>query len=130
MSRSGLSHAYPSQLSAFVLARLDEVGGKPAGLSLPEDARAFESVLSVAYQVSLLRDEDRPLTFRLALAPEAAFDPSAGPPKGVHALAFSASRPFAGSMVCIARHSRSAGTQCGGYLNRATSSTSARSRAA
>ncbi|HZF48701.1 MAG TPA: hypothetical protein VE093_08635 [Polyangiaceae bacterium] len=95
MPRSGLSHAYPSQLAAFVLARVDELGARPAGLSLPEDAPAFESVLSVAYQASLLRDEDRPLTFRLAIAPEAAFDPSAGPPKGVHVLSFNAPRPFA-----------------------------------
>ena len=95
MPRSGLSHAYPSQLAAFVLARFDELGARPAGLSLPEDAPAFESVLSVAYQASLLRDEDRPLTFRLAIAPEAAFDLSAGPPKGVHVLSFNAPRPFA-----------------------------------
>ena len=84
MPRAGLAHAYPEQLAAFVVARIEELGVSPLGLTLPEDSDEIESALSVAYQVSLLRDEDRPLTFRLALAPPSAFAENAGPPRGAH----------------------------------------------
>ncbi len=94
MPRAGLAHAYPEQLAAFVVARIEELGVSPLGLTLPEDSDEIESALSVAYQVSLLRDEDRPLTFRLALAPPSAFAEDAGPPRGAHRLTFTTPRPF------------------------------------
>lgn len=55
-----MPHAYPSDLAAFVHARL----GDP-----PADHPTLASLFSAAYQASLLREEDRPLTFRLLLAP-------------------------------------------------------------
>lgn len=107
MPAPGLSHAYPSELGRFVIAQLEDSGERPLGLSFPEDAELVESALSVAYQASLLRDEDRPLTFRLALAPAEAFvsEPgedrgvsaarvSLGPPKGIQALRFERPRVF------------------------------------
>jgi hypothetical protein len=94
MPRPGLAHAYPEQLAAFAAARIGELGMTPVGVTLPEDVEAVESALTVAYQVSLLRDEDRPLTFRLALAPPSAFADESGPPRGVHRLVFTSARPF------------------------------------
>lgn len=108
MPAPGLSHAYPSELGRFVIAQLEDAGEKPLGLSFPEDAELFESALSVAYQASLLRDEDRPLTFRLALAPAWAFTAAPvgddravssaraalGPPKGIQTLCFERPRVF------------------------------------
>lgn len=92
MPSLGLAHAYPEQLAAFVAAQLEEQGVSPLGLVLPEDTDMIEATLTVAYQVSLLRDEDRPLTFRLALAPPEAFDDDAGPPRGIHKLPFTSPR--------------------------------------
>lgn len=95
MTRPGPSHAYPLQLASFVIARLEELEIRPLGLTFPEDIDVVESVLSVAYQVSLLRDEDRPLTFRIAIAAPDLFDDTGGPPRSVHPLRFTAPRPFA-----------------------------------
>lgn len=95
MPRIGPAHAYPDELTAFVIARLEEL--KPpslAGLSLPDDEDTIRSVLSVAFQTSLLRDEDRPITFRLVVAPPEAFDAEGGPPDRPHRLCFDALRPF------------------------------------
>lgn len=93
--RQGLSHAYPSELAGFVIAQLEQLGLRAFGLSFPEDSDVVSAALTVAYQASLLRDEDRPLTFRLAIGPAHAFDNTLGPPKGVHVLKFASPRPFA-----------------------------------
>lgn len=93
--RQGLSHAYPSELTSFVIAQLEQLGLHAVGLSFPADADVVSAALTVAYQASLLRDEDRPLTFRLAIGPARAFDSTLGPPKGVHVLKFETPRPFA-----------------------------------
>jgi hypothetical protein len=81
-------HAYPAQLAAFVRSRWGE--GED---TLPE-ARDLEALLSIAYQASLLRDEDRPVNFRLLLGDPDAFDANAGPPRGLHCLRFSELRAF------------------------------------
>ncbi|MFO0546810.1 MAG: hypothetical protein U0271_00415 [Polyangiaceae bacterium] len=85
-------HAYPTQLASFVLSRLDELGVAPLGLRGRDDGAVIEHAISIAFQASLLRDEDRPLTFRMALAPLWAFSEDGGPPMGIHRLRFSAAR--------------------------------------
>ena len=80
-------HAYPEDLARFICSANEE---RALGLGLEELSR----LLSVAYQASLLRDEARPVTFRLAIAPPADFDPDAGPPTGHHRLRFDRPRPF------------------------------------
>jgi hypothetical protein len=96
-----VAHAYPPELAALVRERwaawaLSE-GGRPgvraatAGLPAPS---ALERLLSVCYQASLLREEGRPVTFRMALAEPGAFAASAGPPSGLHRLVLAQSRPF------------------------------------
>jgi hypothetical protein len=80
-------HAYPRQLASFVRSRWGDGPGLP-----PE--RGLETILSIAYQASVLRDEDRPVAFRLVLAPPEAFAEDSGPPTGVLALPFEVPRRF------------------------------------
>jgi hypothetical protein len=54
----------------------------------------LQHLLSTCYQASLLREETRPVTFRLALGEPDLFAAKAGPPAGLHRLIFSPSRPF------------------------------------
>ena len=87
-------HAYPPQLTDLVLSRWHEVQ-RASGYDVPKPAREqLEVALSVCYQASLLREEGRAVTFRVALASPDAFATSAGPPGGLHRLAFRERRPF------------------------------------
>jgi DisA bacterial checkpoint controller nucleotide-binding len=52
----------------------------------------LEDLLSMCYQVSLLREEERPLRFRLILCEPDRFAPEPGPPTGFHRLLFSEER--------------------------------------
>jgi hypothetical protein len=85
------AHAYPSDLAARTLKRWS---GLPAGPALPPPA-LLDQILSTAFQASLLRDEERPVTFRLLLADPDVLPVSAGPPDGLLRLAFDRPRPFA-----------------------------------
>ena len=88
------SHAYPGDLAQAVHRRCTEVlTGTGIHLTLPEPAQ-LEEALSVCYQASLLREEGRPVTFRVALAGPEVYPPAEGPPAGLHRLVFSDSRPF------------------------------------
>jgi sensor domain DACNV-containing protein len=80
-------HAYPRQLASFVRSRWSDEPGLPP-------AHQLEAILSIAYQASVLRDEDRPVAFRLVLAPPEAFAEDSGPPAGVLALPFDVPRRF------------------------------------
>ncbi len=60
---------------------------------LPE-LDTLEYILSCCYQASLMREEDRPVRFRLILREPDCFDGKDGPPKGLHRLLFSEPRPF------------------------------------
>ena len=88
------SHAYPRDLATAVHGRCQELLiGTGIQLTLP-DLPQLEQVLSVCFQASLLREEGRPVTFRLALAGPEMFPAAAGPPAGLHRLVFGDSRPF------------------------------------
>ena len=88
------AHAYPADLARAVHARWPEVQAAiPPGVDLPEVTQ-LEAILSVCYQASLLREEGRPVTFRVALGKPAIFRAEAGPPTGLHRLVFSDFRPF------------------------------------
>ncbi|MGI9050143.1 MAG: putative sensor domain DACNV-containing protein [Rubrobacteraceae bacterium] len=75
-------HAYPRDLAAFVLERWPE-----AAPALPDYA-VFEELLSTCYQAGLMREEERPVNFRLILAEPEIFPLEAGPPIGYHRLEF------------------------------------------
>ena len=76
-------HAYPSDLAAFVADVFPGYGVEMLG-----------HLFSVAYQASLLREEERAVTFRLLLADPEEMPAEAGPPLGLHRLRFDAVRPF------------------------------------
>ena len=79
-SRRDSRDAYPPELTDLVLQRWPDVE-RACGGQLPKPLRArLEEVLSACYQAGLFREEDRPVTFRLALAGPSSFDPAAGPP--------------------------------------------------
>ena len=67
------THAYPQDLARAVQARWTEMAAQvQEPVRLPELA-ALEQILSVCYQASLLHEEGRPITFRVAFASPDAF---------------------------------------------------------
>jgi hypothetical protein len=61
--------------------------------ALPDEAQ-LERLLSVAYQASLLYEEDRPVRFRIFVGPPECMDPEQGPPDGLQALPFTEARAY------------------------------------
>ena len=91
-------HVYPAELVALINQKwheppLSEDGGSPATTPLPGKL-ALEHLISTCYQVSMMREEMRPVTLRLILVDPKAFPPDQGPPKGFLRLLFSSPRPF------------------------------------
>lgn len=96
-------YSYPRDLAAFVAERWDDATGSSDSLDpishyppadpLPE-AHVLEEVLSTCYQASLLREENQPVRFRLALSSPEVFPQGDGPPEGLHRLEFPESRVF------------------------------------
>jgi hypothetical protein len=84
--------AYPRDLAAFVRDRWQN-GRSPGCASLP-DLPVLESLISVCYQASLLREEGRPVRFRLILLPPDRLPSDLGPPAGLHRLLFRDTLPF------------------------------------
>jgi hypothetical protein len=80
------SHAYPSDLVRFAARRWPE-GAVVDELLLTE-------VVSVAFHASFLRDEDRPVLFRVVLAEPELFPRAGLEADALHVLQFAAPRPF------------------------------------
>ncbi len=83
-------HAYPSDLARHVheaLADEEHVATRPP-------LHVLERVLSACYQASLLRDEERPISFRVLFVEPSAVDEHGGPPHGLHRLRFVEPREF------------------------------------
>jgi hypothetical protein len=79
-----VDYAYPPQLALYVRHEWELATGAP----MPMDPGHLERILTVAYQASLLRDEDRPVRVRLVVAEPEAFSPLGGPPLDLHPLVF------------------------------------------
>lgn len=95
-----MTHAYPGPLAEFARARWRELQTladpgpcDPHRGVLPEP-EALEHLLSIAYQASLLQEEDRPVRFRLFVGDPARLPPGAGPPSGLHCLRFKEPRRY------------------------------------
>jgi hypothetical protein len=95
-----MSHAYPSHLADVARARWAhlEKQADPGPCvvrpgTLPESF-GLERLLSIAYQASLLHEEDRPVRFRLLVGDPERLPPDLGPPEGLHALRFTEPRPY------------------------------------
>jgi hypothetical protein len=94
VASKGLTHAYPADLGRAVHLRWAEAqSGAPTRLTLPAPA-VLQEALSVCYQASLLREEGRAVTFRVAFGTPDEFIAAAGPPAGLHRLVFRDPRPF------------------------------------
>jgi hypothetical protein len=76
-----MEHAYPTDLARFVMARFD-------GARVSCRGDLLVRLLSVAYHASLLREEERPLSFRLLFASPDLLPLEEGPPHGNHRLRF------------------------------------------
>jgi hypothetical protein len=91
--------AYPKDLAALVAQRWEDGSGtshlpkRDPVHSLPESS-VLEGALSACYQASLLREEESPVIFRLALCGPQAFPDEGGPPDGLQRLEFPGPRPF------------------------------------
>ena len=85
-----VDYAYPPQLARFLRHAWEAMPDAPVLM----DAAHLERVLTVAYQASLLRDEDRPIRVRIVVAQPEEFDPLAGPPGGLQPLLFGESVPY------------------------------------
>src|SRR5512143_2184164 len=94
-------HAYPRELVSFILdqwkdplfvERLSSAGIDPS-VQLPNRS-VLDEVISTCYQASLMREEERPVLFRLIIRDHRLFSPDDGPPTGLHRLRFARMRPF------------------------------------
>ena len=92
-------HAYPDDLASYVREYWEDSSRDAEGAkdqrddSLPA-APVLEALLSTCYQASLLREEERSVTFRLIFADPHLFPEEEGPPEGLHRLEFTGPRPF------------------------------------
>lgn len=94
--------AYPHDLARLILGRWKRVhaGQDKVGIPDPWDdetppsPEALERLIIICYQSSLLREEARPVTFRVILAEPGRFPCDQGPPDGLHCLRFLHNRPF------------------------------------
>jgi hypothetical protein len=87
-----MAHEYPSDLALRVH---EQLGSMPeASGSYVPDLDLLVEVLSVAYQASMMREEERSVTFRLLVAPWENFPEGGGPPEGLQRIVFDAPRPF------------------------------------
>lgn len=92
-----MQSAYPDQLAAFVrerwVVRHGEVGRDTSMCPLPSQD-ALSDLLSTVFQATLLREEERAVTFRIIVGAPASFPETAGPPDGLQRLVFTRPRPF------------------------------------
>ncbi len=99
--KPGFPHAYPRELVSFIFDQWEDplqterlrAAGIDHSVELP-DRSVLEHVISTCYQASLMRDEERPVTFRLIIRDHHLFSPDDGPPTGLHRLQFAKMRPF------------------------------------
>ena len=94
-------HANARDLALYVTdhwcdTRLSELSSAidcSPGDALP-DQKTLDHLISCCYQASLMREEDRPVRFRLILRDPGCFDSNDGPPTGLHRLLFGEPQPF------------------------------------
>ncbi len=86
------AHAYPHDLARMVYPRWRELLGQTGVRST--ELELLEQAISIAYQASLLQEEGRPVTFRVAFAEPDAFLGASVPSGGVHSFVFARRRPL------------------------------------
>ena len=92
------AYAYPKDLARFVRESWEDhawgADGSASGPTSVPETPVLERLISTCYQASLLREEERPVTFRAILAAPEDLPERGGPPGGLHRLAFGEPRPF------------------------------------
>ena len=92
------AYAYPDDLARFVRESWEDdargADGSGHGPTSVPEPPVLERLISTCYQASLLREEERPVTFRVVLAAPEDLPEGGGPPGGLHRLAFAEPRPF------------------------------------
>ena len=88
------AYAYPADLARFVRDRWSDTRTNAGETSTLPDMATTEKLLSACYQASLLRDEERPVTFRAIFAPPGMFSADGIAPHDLQRLAFSRTLPF------------------------------------
>ena len=94
-------HVYPTELVDLINQRWSAPPSDSEAIDQPLDSeitlpgkKALVHLISTSYQVSMMREEDRPVTLRLILASPALFPGDQGPPEGFLRLLFASPRPF------------------------------------
>lgn len=95
-------HAYPHNLTEVLLEKWysDRIGLRSSDEydevlhDQGAEASVIEELISTCYQTSMLREEERPLRFRLILRDPERFASEEGPPYGLHRLIFKRPRLF------------------------------------
>jgi hypothetical protein len=87
--QSYLGYSYPAQLAELV----KKVWPKDRLAQLPQEHH-LRHLFDIAYHASLMRDEDRPVTFRLIYGDPGLLPPDEGPPSGLMPLKLDRPRPF------------------------------------
>jgi hypothetical protein len=80
-----LFHSYPKELAKQIVSRW---GSDSSVFEILPPEEALASLLSEAYQASLLREEDRAVICRLILVDPTELSDEVGPPSGLHVLKF------------------------------------------
>jgi hypothetical protein len=81
-------YAYPADLARLVQDRWSSMRAPSMGVTTSSNAKMIEEFFSACYQASLLREEERPVTFRAILADPTLFDPEGSPPESLQRLDF------------------------------------------
>lgn len=84
--QTGTIHAYPRDLARFVQERWEVHEGEP-DVALPK-LPVLETLVSTCFQASLMREEERQITFRLIMVEPELIPPEEGPPSGLHRMEF------------------------------------------
>ncbi|MBU6451914.1 MAG: diadenylate cyclase [Cyanobacteria bacterium REEB67] len=91
-------HSYPKDLAKLVIKSWNENKVQSAEPTEAEygtpDQALLETLLSTCYQASLLREETRPIHFRIVFADPESFPVDGGPPFGFHRLEFGTCLPL------------------------------------
>ncbi len=88
-------HCYPHDFAVQVHRFLTEVIPPETLYPLP-DVGSLELLISTCYQASLMREEERPVRFRLILRDPEQFPSGQGPPDGLNRLVFTLPQAFTG----------------------------------
>lgn len=88
------TYAYPSDLARLVSDQWNRTSADLASAGSPPAMGVLEHFLSACYQASLLREEDRPVTFRAILAAPAGFARNGRPPESLLSLPFAQAIAF------------------------------------